>query len=199
MNPKGKQKGKDGADLKSVKYDKDAKSWIAPFIMSTINTRVVRRSHALQDFPYGKDFQYDEAMMTGPGFPGRAKGMMLLMGTGLMMTAKPDSFMRNTMNRFLPKPGEGPSKEKRESGFYKMLLIGELADGTLIQGSVTGDRDPGYGSTCKMLAESAVCLALDKDKTPEVAGMLTPSVALGNVLLERLEENAGLKFKIYEK
>ncbi len=199
LNPQGKQKGKDGEDLKSVEFDQDAKSWIAPFIMSTINTRVVRRSHALQDFPYGQDFQYDEAMLTGPGFSGRAKGMMLLMGTGLMMSAKPDSFLRNTMNRFLPKPGEGPSKEKRESGFYKMLLIGKLADGTLIQGSVTGDRDPGYGSTSKMLAESAVCLALDKAKTPKVAGILTPSVALGDALLERLEENAGLQFKIYEK
>jgi len=198
LNPKGKQEGKDGSDLKSVKYDKDAKSWIAPFIMSTINTRVVRRSHALQNFPYGKDFQYNEAMMTGPGFSGRAKGTMLLAGTGLMMTAKPNSFMRNIMNRFLPKPGEGPSKEKRENGFYKMILIGELEDGTLIQGSVTGDRDPGYGSTCKMLAESAVCLALDKNKTPEVAGVLTPSVALGDALLQRLEENAGLEFKIYE-
>ena len=198
LNPKGTQKGKDGEDLKAVVFDEDAKSWIAPFIMSTINTRVVRRSHALQGFLYGKDFQYDEAMMTGAGFSGRGKGMMLLMGMGVMMSAKPNSFLRNTMNRFLPKPGEGPSKEKRESGFYKMLLIGKLADGTLIQGSVTGDRDPGYGSTCKMLAESAVCLALDKDKTPKVAGMLTPAVAFEDVLLKRLEENAGLQFKIYD-
>jgi len=197
LNPEGQQEGKDGEDLKKVLYDKDAKSWIAPFIMSTINTRVVRRSHALKDFPYGKDFQYDEAMMTGPGFSGRTKGTMLLMGTGVMMSAKPDSFLRNTMNRFLPKPGEGPSKEKRESGFYKMLLIGKFADGTLIQGSVTGDRDPGYGSTSKMLAESAVCLALDEDKTPKMSGMLTPSVALEDALLERLEKNAGLQFKIY--
>ncbi len=198
LNPKGSQEGKDGEDLKSILFDEDVKSWIAPFIMATINTRVVRRSHALQNFPYGKDFQYEEAMMTGAGFSGRAKGTMLLMGTGIMMSAKPDSFLRNTMNRFLPKPGEGPSKEKRESGFYKMLLIGKLADGTLIQGSVTGDRDPGYGSTSKMLAESAVCLALDKHKTPKAAGMLTPSVAFGDLLLSRLEANAGLKFKIYE-
>ncbi len=198
LNPVGQQTGKDRGDLKSVLFDEDAKSWITPFIMATINTRVVRRSHALQNFPYGKDFQYDEATMTGSGFSGRAKGNVMLMTTGLMMSAKSGSFLKNTMNRFLPKPGEGPSKAKRESGFYKILLIGKFADGSLIQGSVTGDRDPGYGSTSKMLAESAVCLALDKDKTPQVSGVLTPAVALGDVLLERLEKYAGLQFKIYE-
>lgn len=197
LNPKGQQQGLDKRDLQKVVYDEDAKSWIAPFIMASINTKVVRRSHALEGFPYGKNFQYDEAMMTGDGFAGRAKGTTLLMGLGVMMAGKPGSFMRKTVDRFLPKPGEGPSKEKRESGFYKMMLLGKFADGTSFNGSVTGDRDPGYGSTSKMLAECAVCLAKDKSKTPEIGGMLTPSVAFGNVLLERLEANAGLQFKIY--
>ena len=198
LNPKGMQKGKDKRDLEKIKYDEDAKSWIAPFIMAGINTKVVRRSHALRGLPYGEDFQYDEAMLTGGGFSGRMKGGAMLAGIGLVMAPKPGSFLRKTVDRFLPKPGEGPSKKEREAGFYKMMLLGKFADGTSFTGSVTGDRDPGYGSTSKMLSECAVCLAKDKDKSPEVSGMLTPSSAFGDVLLERLENNAGLTFKIYD-
>ena len=199
LNPKGERKGKGEKDLQKTVYDKDAKTWVAPLIMAGINTRVVRRSNAWLNYPYGKNFKYNEAMMTGDGLKGRAVGTMILMGTGLMMTAKPDTFLRNMLNRFLPKPGEGPSPKEQEEGFYKLILIGKQAGEIVIKGSVTGDRDPGYGSTSKMLAECAVCLAMDKKKTPEVAGFLTPSVAFGDVLLERLEKNAGLKFKIYEK
>jgi len=198
LNPKGMQKGKDKKDLQKIKYDEDANSWIAPFIMAGINTKVVRRSHALSGLPYGENFQYDEAMLTGDGFSGRMKGGAMLAGIGLVMAPKPGSFLRKTVDRFLPKPGEGPSKAEREAGFYKMMLLGKFADGTTFTGSVTGDRDPGYGSTSKMLSECAVCLAKDKEKTPSVSGMLTPSVALGDVLLQRLEENAGLTFKIYD-
>ncbi|MEM6965312.1 MAG: saccharopine dehydrogenase NADP-binding domain-containing protein [Bacteroidota bacterium] len=196
LNPDPSDRGLDKRDLTEVIYDEDTQSWIAPFVMAGINTRVVRRSHALAGFPYGKNFKYDEAMMMGKGFAGRAKGNVLRLGMGAVMLAKPGSLVKNVIDRFLPKPGEGPSEEERENGFYKILFIGKYADGDIIKGVVTGDRDPGYGSTSKMLAECAVCLAKDKDKTPKVAGMLTPSVAFGDVLLERLENNAGLKFII---
>ena len=196
LNPQGLDSGDDVPDLQSVIFDKDADTWIAPFIMATINTKVVRRSHALSNFPYGKNFMYDEAMMMGKGFSGRVKGNMMLAGLGLVTAGKSGSLWKKTVNRFLPKPGEGPSKTERENGFFKMLLIGKFSDGKIMQATVTGDRDPGYGSTSKMLAESAICLALDKNKTPEVAGVLTPSIALGDELLERLEKNAGLAFTI---
>jgi len=97
------------------------------------------------------------------------------------------------VDKFLPKPGEGPSKSDRESGFYKMKFFATLEDDSTVVGTVTGDRDPGYGSTSKMLAESAICLA--KDKLPDVGGVLTPSVAMGDALLQRLEDNAGLGFE----
>lgn len=195
LNPVGEREGPDRSDLRKVVFDKVSNSWIAPFIMAVINTKVVRRSNALAGYPYGKDFLYDEAMMTGKGFSGRMKGNMVLLTLGMGM-ASPNTLMGKIAGRFLPEPGEGPTKEERENGFYKFLLFGTTASGKTIRGSVKGDRDPGYGSTCKMLGEAAVCLAKDSEKTPKVAGMLTPSVAFGDVLLSRLEASAGLSFQI---
>ena len=196
LNPEGEREGLDKRDLQKVVYDEDAKSYLTPFVMASINTKVVRRSHALMGFPYGKNFMYDEAMLTGTGVGGKVKGYGVLAGMGLIMAAKPGSFLKKVVDRRLPKPGEGPTKEEQENGFYKFIVIGKMEDGTLLTGSVKGDRDPGYGSTSKMLSECAVCLAKDKDKTPNISGLLTPASALGDVLLERLEENAGLSFKV---
>ena len=131
--------------------------------------------------------------MVGKGFSGKMRGNTVLMTLGMAM-APPDSVVRKMVSWFLPKPGEGPSKEERENGFYKFIFFGETADGQKITGTVKGDRDPGYGSTSKMLGEAAVALA--KDDLPEVSGMLTPSVAFGDKLLERLESTAGLTFEI---
>ncbi len=196
FNPPGEREGPDKKDLQKVVYDKDVGVWISPFLMAPINTKVVRRSHALQGYPYGKDFRYDEAIMTGKGIGGRMKGLMVMASTGAMMAAKPNSLLKKGLDYFLPSPGEGPTLAEREAGFFNIALYGKLKDGTLIRGKVTGDRDPGYGSTCKMLGESAVCLALDRATTPEVAGVLTPAVAMGDTLLQRLQENAGLHFMI---
>jgi short subunit dehydrogenase-like uncharacterized protein len=198
LNPPDQMKGPDRKDLTKVVYDRDAGSWISPFLMAAINTKVVRRSHALAGFPYGENFRYDEAVLTGSGLSGRLKGLMALAGTGLMMAAKPDSIPGKIMNLFLPKPGEGPSEKLRESGFYKILFIGITPDGKTIRTTVTGDKDPGYGSTSKMLAESAVCLAMDRSDLPKGGGVLTPSTAMGDSLLKRLQDNAGLTFKLKE-
>lgn len=195
LNPQGEMSGADKADLQSVKYDSDMKAWIMPFIMAAINTRVVRRSHALKSYPYGKDFLYDEAMMSGKGLVGRLKGYAGLAAMGLMMAGKPGSFYKKTINRFFPEPGEGPNKEERESGFFVFSVIGRMNDRTLVA-KVSGDRDPGYGSTSKMLGESAACLALDKKHLPKMCGVLTPSTAMGDALLHRLEEKAGLAFTL---
>ena len=190
LNPIDKQNGPDKADLQSVIFDKVSNSWIAPFVMAGINTKIVRRSHALIDFKYGSDFSYDEATLSGKGVLGQLKGYLSLIPI-FLATRKKGSFIKNIVDYVLPKSGEGPSKKTRISGYYNLRFY--LTQQNKIHLSkVIGDMDPGYGSTSKMLAESAICLALDK--TPETYGILTPSVALGNPLLKRLQENAGLTF-----
>ncbi len=198
LNPAGEQSGNDGPDLDHAAFDKDFKAWIGPFIMAAINTKVVRRSHALSGYPYGKDFMYDEATLCGTGISGRLKAQMLSTVTGLMSGGNPNSVLMKLANQFLPKPGEGPSKMQRETGFYNLALLGKLRNGLVIKGKVKGDRDPGYGSTSKMLGESAVCLAKDRAILPPTSGVLTPSTAMGDALLDRLEKNAGLTFEIVD-
>ncbi len=196
LNPKGEQFGPDKADLKSVKYDADIGAWVMPFIMAAINTRVVRRSHALNGYLYGKDFRYDESMISGENLSGRLKGYTGLVVLGALMAGKPDSLYKKLLNKFMPSPGEGPSITEREAGFFNFTVIGKFKDGEIMTVKITGDRDPGYGSTSKMLGESAVCLALDKKATAKIAGVLTPSTAMGDALLNRLEANAGLSFSV---
>ena len=192
LNPKGEDSGPDQPDLQKVVYDKTAQSWIFPFIMAGINTKVVRRSHALAGYPYGKDFRYDEATIGGKGISGRLKAIAATLPLGLLMSAKPDSFLKKMIDKRLPKPGEGPNKTTRESGFYNLKFFNILEDDSVVVGKVIGDMDPGYGSTSKMLAEAAICLA--KDDIPDLGGVLTPSIAMGDALLKRLQENAGLTF-----
>lgn len=197
LNPKEAQEGKDVIDSSGTTYDEDFKAWISPFVMAVINTKVVRRSHALSGFPYGKDFRYEEATLSGAGISGRfvAGAMSFVMGA---MTSKTSVF-KSMARPFLPKPGQGPSKIQRETGFFKLLLLGKSKDGNQkMTVKVTGDKDPGYGSTSKMLAEAAVCLAKDKAQLPENYGVITPSTAMGDALLSRLQENAGLSFSVIE-
>lgn len=192
LNPEGEQSGSDKRDLQTVKYDESNQTWMYPFIMAAINTKVVRRSNALMNYVYGKDFSYSEAMMSGDGFSGKMKAYQNALILGTIFGAKPDTFLRKMIDKFLPKPGEGPSKEERESGFYKFHFYTTLENGSKAFGVVTGDKDPGYGSTSKMLAEAAICLA--KDDLPKGGGVLTPSTAMGDALLKRLEDHAGLTF-----
>jgi short subunit dehydrogenase-like uncharacterized protein len=152
--------------------------WLAPFLMATINTRNVHRSNYLQRHRYGADFVYDEMMVTGRGAQGEATAKAVAgSNAGL---AKADG----------PKPGEGPSREEREAGSYELLFLGSTPSGTTYQAIVTGDRDPGYGSTSKMVAETALCL-LDH-ATGTGGGMWTPGAVLGEKLTERLVGHAGL-------
>ncbi len=164
-------------------HEDDLGSWSAPFIMASINTKNVHRSNALLGHAYGEDFVYDEMMFTGPGEQGEA------IANGIAGNRKP--FGENP-----PKPGEGPSKEERETGFYDVLFVGDSADGKKIMASVKGDKDPGYGSTSKMIAESALALVLDKDRTKTEGGVYTPAPVMGDALIDRLQEHAGLTFAI---
>lgn len=196
LNPEGQREGKDQLDITKAEYDPDVDAWVAPFVMAGINTKVVRRSHALAGFPYGKDFRYEEVVLAGKGLKGRlqAHGGALTMAMAEAM--KPGSVLKKIGDRFLPEPGEGPSKEQRENGFFNIMLSGKLRNNQAIKVKITGDRDPGYGSTRKMLAEAAICLAKDENNIPETFGSLTPSTAMAEVLLKRLIENAGLNFDI---
>jgi short subunit dehydrogenase-like uncharacterized protein len=162
-----------------VKEDPDLGQWVTPFAMATINVKNVHRSNALMGHPYGTDFEYDELMAVGPGEKGRATAQFL---------ASYNPFRGDAA----PKAGEGPSRAEREAGFYDILYIGRTADGDQIRISVKGDRDPGYGSTSKMIAESAMCLAQDCAGLP--GGIYTPAPAMGVKLIERLTRYAGLTF-----
>jgi short subunit dehydrogenase-like uncharacterized protein len=197
INPQPEYPGKDKKDLQTVKKDEQTGHWLAPFIMASVNTRVVRRSHALQEFPYGPDFTYEEAMNCGKGITGRIKATGILAGLGVLMAAKPGSFIKKIIDSRMPKPGEGPDAATREAGGFKLLIYAQGKGSDQVVLAVKGDRDPGYGSTSKMLAESAICLT-EEDKLPTTFGMLTPAVAMGDVLLKRLEHNAGLSFTLVD-
>jgi short subunit dehydrogenase-like uncharacterized protein len=164
--------------------DEDLGSWTAPFVMATINTRNVHRSNMLMNFPYGKDFVYDEMVLTGPGEEGEANARRLV--------AAVNAERMGAVNG--PKPGEGPSKQERESGRYDLLFVGVAPDGGQIRVAVRGDRDPGYGSTSKMISECAICLLRDAPDVP--AGVWTPGAAMGDRLIKRLVDHAGISFEV---
>ncbi len=186
-------------NIKGAIFDNDFQKWSAPFVMSAINVRVVLRSNTLLDYAYGKDFRYDEAKLTGAGFAGRRNALMLAGGLGTFVAAAALPPTRWLMEKtILPAPGEGPSVEAQEKGYYDLRFFGRTADGRTLQTKVTGDRDPGYGSTAKMLGESAACLALDVSKTSIGGGFWTPSTALGEALHKRLVAHAGLVFELIE-
>jgi short subunit dehydrogenase-like uncharacterized protein len=163
-------------------YEEDLQSWAAPFMMALINTRNVHRSNMLMGFPYGRDFIYDEMVLTGAGEKGEANAK-------LVMAANTEKTGPNA-----PKPGEGPSKEERENGLYDLLYVAIAPDGKQVRAAVKGDRDPGYGSTSKMISECAICLLRD---TPDVpAGIWTPGAAMQHKLIKRLVDHAGLTFTV---
>ena len=160
-------------------YDDKLETWVAPFFMAPINTKNVHRSNALMDHLYGKDFCYNEMWIQGPGEEGKAAAEFV-----------------GSMNPLAdaPAPGEGPSKESRENGNYDVLFCADLSDGSSLHASVSGDMDPGYGSTSKMIAESALCLVDDCSELS--GGIYTPAPAMGEKLITRLQASAGLTFKI---
>ncbi|MEL6791849.1 MAG: saccharopine dehydrogenase NADP-binding domain-containing protein [Pseudomonadota bacterium] len=162
--------------------DEEFGMWVTPFVMATINTKNVHRSNFLMGRPYGDDFTYEEMVFTGPGEKGEAIANKLAADKSMADPTKG------------PKPGEGPSKEERENGSYDMMFTGLSTGGERLTVGVKGDRDPGYGSTSKMIAECALCLTEDaKDRE---GGVLTPASAFGGAIIDRLRARAGLTFKV---
>lgn len=196
LNPPNMPRGEDGADQSGTRYDQDFGQWTGPFVMAGINTRVVRRSHALMGYPWGPHFRYDEAVLTGDGPGGYTRAALLAGGTGLMMAASAFTPTRNLLARVAPSPGEGPDEETINDGYFEIDLFAAHPEDPKCNliARVEGDRDPGYGATAKMLVESAVCLAQDDLTSP--GGILTPAFAMGQSLIARLAAKAGMGFSI---
>ena len=167
------------ADSKPI-FDEKLDTWVAPFFMAPINTKNVHRSNALMNHSYGKDFCYNEMWVSGPGDEGKAVA-------DAMASVNPMGGEDG------PKPGEGPSRESRENGSYDVLFCADIAEQS-VHVSVKGDMDPGYGSTSKMITESAICLVKECEEL--VGGIYTPASSMGEKLIKRLEMSAGLTFKI---
>ncbi len=193
LNPEG-VRGPDKGDQNGIRYDDDFEMWTAPFVMAAINTRIVRRSHALMGLPWGEDFRYSEVMTTGKGPRGISRALAITGGVAGFVALAALPATRPIIEKRVPAPGEGPSREARESGFFKTHLLA-LQEGTTVRGIVEGYRDPGYGATAIMLGEAALCLALDGDSLGTHGGVITPTTAMGMRLVDRLRD-AGMRFEV---
>lgn len=182
--------------LVPVQYDPDFQEWVSPFVMAAINTRIVLRSNALLEYSYGKSFQYEEAVLTGSNVKGwlAAKGLSTAL-TSLTVAAAFSPTRWLLENAVIPKQGEGPSQASQEQGFYDLRFWGMAASGETIEVKVFGDRDPGYGSTAKILGQAGLCMAQDFAKSDKPGGFWTPASMFGNSLIERLVKAAGLTFE----
>ena len=192
--PEGMRRGVRQPNVTAPTFDKDANSWLAPFVMAGINTRVVHRSHGLLGRPWGDNFLYDEAMLMGSGPAGAMRAAAVTAGLGGFIALSALKPTRALLNKtVLPQPGEGPSPKAQKEGYYDLRFFGRTASGKTLQTKVTGAGDPGYGSTAKMLGEAAVCLA--KDDLAVEGGFWTPSTAMGDTLIERLRQHADVCFE----
>ena len=187
------------ANVSKPEYDSEHKRWLAPFVMASINTRIVHRTNQLLGYEYGRDFKYDEAMWMQDGVKGQLSSYAMsagLFGFATAMMVKPSREL--LAKHVLPKSGSGPSAEEQANGYFDIRLFGETANKDTINTKVTGDKDPGYGSTSRMLAQAALCLAQDISKEEVGGGFWTPASAMGKHLLARLEEHAGLSFEVVD-
>jgi short subunit dehydrogenase-like uncharacterized protein len=181
-------------DQRDVRFDKDLGRWTAPFVMATINARIVRRSHALlreHGQGYGPHFRYHEAMSFGRGPSGLASATLVTATIGAAMGCLAFRPTRALLERFVvPLPGEGPTREQIETGFFETHVLAKTESGRMLRGIVSGTQDPGYGETAKMIAESAMCLAKDEATLEKRYGVLTPATAMGMRLIDRLRDAA---------
>ena len=187
--------GLDGPDSNAPFYDEDFQSWVGPFVMGPVNTRVVRRSNELMDYKYGHDFRYHEGMLTARGPLGAAAAGGMAAGLGVFAGLAALEPTRKLLQRVLPKPGEGPSEDMIENGYFTVELLAKHSElpGAQSRLRVHGKGDPGYGSTSKMLVETAASLA--HDEVDVGGGFWTSASALGDKLVQRLEANARMTFE----
>ncbi len=194
LNPEGEQSGPDGLDVNEAIFDDNFQQWTGPFFMAAVNARVVRRSNALAAYPYGKAFSYDERQLTGSDKKAQRKAKNIALGSKLTPSIMGWGWVRKLAGKFLPKPGEGPTPEEQLNGHFEMFFHAQSSDGSQsVKTRVSGDRDPGYGGTSRMLGEAAVCLA--RDELSCGGGIWTPASAMGQALVDRLQSNAGITFE----
>jgi len=187
LNPEGEREGPDRADQTGAARDPITGRWTGPFVMASVNTRVVRRSNALLGYPYGRDFRYGEVVRFGRGPKAMASAVAFAAGFGAFVGAVALPPTRALLERFaFPKPGEGPSRESIDRGWFRIVLSGRRDGREIATAEVVGKRDPGYGATACMLAESGLCLALQGKELSSPGGILTPAAAMGNALVARL-------------
>jgi short subunit dehydrogenase-like uncharacterized protein len=178
-------------DHRGVEHLADLDLWAAPFVMANINTRVVRRSDALLGHAYGPRFRYREVVATGRGPTGAARAAGITGALAVAYAAGRFGPVRALAGRLLPSPGEGPDEARRRAGFFRMDIHTTTASGARYVARVAATGDPAYTATAVMLGESALCLAVDRDRLPDAAGVLTPATAMGDALVDRLRA-AGL-------
>lgn len=180
-------------------YDPDFKAWSAPFIMEAINSRIVLRSDSLDKNGSLDSLVYGEAVLTGKGLKGYLRAAFITLSLGGFAFTTKYRFLRYLIQRFLlPKPGQGPSPEQQKNGFFDLRIIGKKDQKSLTV-KVTGDMDPGYGCTAKMLIQSGLCMAFDISKSDLSGGFWTPATAMGEKLIKRLTAYAGMTFEKIER
>ena len=183
-------------DDNSPAYDELAQSWSGPFVMAPVNTKNVHRTNQLRGHPWGTDFRYDERQLTGDGERGRRRASRMVRLARWQQRLLAFTPTRELLRRLvLPSPGQGPDAGERERGHYELWFFGSGPQGQALRMVVRGDRDPGYGSTSKIVAETALCL-LEVDRTMAAGGVWTPGAAMGMLLARRLQERAGLSFTL---
>ncbi|WP_330925538.1 saccharopine dehydrogenase family protein [Candidatus Sororendozoicomonas aggregata] len=191
--PKGHSFSAVQFNVQSPRYDTDFSTWTAPFIMAGINTRIVHRTNALLNKQYGEAFKYDEAIITGDGSKGKKRALFLTLGLKSLLVGAVLKPTRWAMTSWLlPKPGEGPSQREQDNGRYELLFHGTTDNGHFLKTRVTGDKDPGYGSTAKMLGQAALAITTSKKR----GGFWTPSTAFDLAFIDQLTNSAGLTFEV---
>jgi short subunit dehydrogenase-like uncharacterized protein len=197
LNPRDRMRGAAVPELDHVRFDADFEQYVAPFPLGGINTRIVRRSHALSNFPYGEDFVYEEWKLAGKGALSKPRAQIEAFFGRMFMAGDPNSLMSRLMHRLGPKPGDGPSEEESAKfGPFSFRMIGTTRSGRTLRGYVFSKWDPGHGGTSAMLCDTAWCLAMERERTGRTGGFTTAGVALGPVLREQLREQAGVQFGI---
>jgi short subunit dehydrogenase-like uncharacterized protein len=176
----------DESDLRGAEYSEELGTWFGMFVMAPLNTRVVRRSNALQGWAYGRRFRYREVMEFGPGLTGRAKALGLGGGMAALTAGLALPPSRFVLDRVLPDPGEGPKEELVRKGFFAIEIHARTPADERWVCRIEAQGDPGYGATRVMLGESGLALGLDGDKLPNRAGVLTPATGIGLHLADRL-------------
>jgi short subunit dehydrogenase-like uncharacterized protein len=181
--------------INKAQPDSVTEAWVAPFVMASINSKIVIRSAQLTNQDMAK-FKYNEGVLTGKGKKGKRSAKLISLGMTLLMIGIAIPPTRWLLERFvLPKPGEGPSESKQKNGFFVINFYGKTENGEAITCKVTGDEDPGYGSTSKMLSQAALSLAFDLPEG-QLGGFWTPASSLGDTLINRLSKHAGLTFEV---